>query len=62
MKNFTSQEDEVIKEMYEIQGIKKWGMIANVITEKFGIARNSKQCRDRYMDWEVDIDNFWTLK
>ena len=62
MKNFTPQEDEVIKEMYEIQGIKKWGMIANAITEKLGIPRNSKQCRDRYMSLEVGTRNFWTRK
>lgn len=44
---FSEKEDEVIRDLYEKQNIKKWSMIARVLTEEFSMARNAKQCRDR---------------
>lgn len=44
---FSEKEDEVIKDLYEKQNIKKWSMIARVLTEEFSMPRNAKQCRDR---------------
>lgn len=31
-KPFSAHEDEIIKEMYETKNIKKWSMIARVLT------------------------------
>lgn len=46
---FTAEEDRLIRSIYEDQNIKKWSMIARVLTEEYNFPRNAKQCRDRFI-------------
>ena len=43
------QEDEIIKEIVMVQGLKKWTKISKAIKERLGIdGRTGKQCRERW--------------
>lgn len=43
------QEDEIIKEIVLVQGLKKWTKIAKAIKDRLGIeGRTGKQCRERW--------------
>jgi hypothetical protein len=44
-----SQDDTILKELFEVRKIRKWSEISRIMQEQFGIAaRNGKQCRERY--------------
>jgi hypothetical protein len=43
---WTRQEDEILKELYEQRGVKKWSELSRVMERDYGIeGRNGKQCR-----------------
>lgn len=43
------QEDNVLQNLYEIEGIKKWSEISRMMESDYRIiGRNGKQCRERY--------------
>lgn len=43
------QDDQILKELFEVRKIRKWSEISRIMQEQFGIpARNGKQCRERY--------------
>lgn len=48
------QEDEIIKNFVEVQGLKKWTKISKAINTQLGIeGRSGKQCRER---WHNHLD------
>jgi hypothetical protein len=47
--NWSTEEDEIIREFVMAQGLKKWTKIAKAIHEQLGIdGRTGKQCRERW--------------
>lgn len=46
--HFTKQEDEKLKELVKIYGIKNWSLISSLM-----VGRTAKQCRDRYSNYLV---------
>ncbi|OMJ85980.1 hypothetical protein SteCoe_12617 [Stentor coeruleus] len=47
--SWSQEEDEIIREIVMIQGMKKWTKIAKAIKERLGIeGRTGKQCRERW--------------
>ena len=48
-KGIFTQEDRILKELYEQRGIQRWAEISKVMEGEFGLGgRNGKQCRERY--------------
>ena len=48
-KAWSSEEDEVLKNLREEQQITKWSVIAKKMAEEYNMpGRTGKQCRERY--------------
>ncbi len=56
---FTSEEDEKLRELVEVQRISDWGLIANNMPE-----RSPRQCRERYLNYLSPNANvaLWTVE
>lgn len=59
---FTQEEDSIIRELYENQNIKKWSIIARILTDDHNLIRNAKQCRDRLLLYYIGINNILILQ
>ena len=43
------QEDDILKKVYEVEGVKNWSQIAKIMSQEYNIyGRTGKQCRERY--------------
>jgi hypothetical protein len=57
------QEDNALKELYEVREVKKWADISRLLEKEYSIMnRSGKQCRERYhnhLDSSIKHDK-WT--
>lgn len=59
---FTSiQEENTIKDLYEVKGEKSWTTIAQKIFQQGGQKRSGKQCRQRYKNY-IKLSSDMTVK
>lgn len=52
-KPWKHEEDEKLKELVELLGVKKWAQIATILNNSFNSSRKGKNCRER---WNNHLD------